>query len=320
MPSGLTTRFSASYDTATKIMSAVACIVLLIGASAVHNLPVACLALAIFGLGFAYSPREYVVSNSSITVKRFVGDVRIPLEGVREARAITKDDLRGCIRLWGSGGLFGYYGLFRTRALGTCSWYVTNRSQSVMVKTAAKTVLFSPDDKDGFLLALRDAAPVGSAFTPEPFAGIQPSRPRTPAGVLIGIAIALSAAGLGAWAMLYSPGPPAYTLTHDTLTIHDKFYPVTVQASAVDVAHIRVVDLAEELDWRPVARTNGFANTHYRSGWFRAANGRTMRLYQAGGYRLVLLPPNGDGVAVLYQAKAPDEFVQEITGQWAGQP
>jgi Bacterial PH domain len=320
MSSGLTTRFSTSYDTATKVMSAVACLVLLIGASAVHNLPVACLALAIFGLGFAYSPREYVVSNSSITVKRLVGDVFIPLEGMREARAITKDDLRGCIRLWGSGGLFGYYGLFRTRALGICSWYVTNRSQAVVMRTAAKTVLFSPDDKDGFLLALRDAAPTGSVFTPEPFAGIQPSRSRNPAALLIGIAIALSAAGLAAWAILYSPGPPAYTLTRDKLTIHDKFYPVTLQAVAVDVAHVHVVDLAEEPDWRPVARTNGFANAHYRSGWFRAANGRTMRLYQAGGTRLVLLPPNGNGVAVLYQADAPDEFVREITGRWSDQP
>jgi Bacterial PH domain len=301
-------------------VSAIACIVLLIGASAVHSLPVACLALAIFAVGFAYSPREYVVSSSSITVKRLVGDVRIPLEGMREARATTKDDLRGCIRLWGSGGLFGYYGLFRTRTLGICTWYVTNRSHAVMVKTAAKTVLFSPDDKDGFLLAVRDAAPLGSIVTFEPFGGIQSNSSRYPAGVLIGAAVGVLAAGLAVWAMLYAPGPPAYTLTHDTLTIHDRLYPVTVQASAVDVAHIHVVDLADEPDWRPVARTNGFANSHYRSGWFRAANGSTMRLYQAGGHRLVLLPSLGGGVPVLYQAKKPDEFVQEVTEQWAGHP
>lgn len=111
-----------------------------------------------------------------------------------------------------------------------------------------------------------------------------------------------------------------YTLTRETLTIHDRFYPVTVQASAVDVARIHVVDLADEPDWRPVVRTNGFANTHYRSGWFRAANGSTMRLYQAGGHRLVLLPPHSNGTAILYQAKEPEEFVREISEQWAVQP
>jgi hypothetical protein len=187
-----------------------------------------------------------------------------------------------------------------------------------VVKTAVKTILFSPDDKDGFLSALRVAVPSGAAFSPQPFAGIQTDRSRKSAGVFIAVAIALLASGVAAWAMLYSPGPPSYTLTPDTLTIHDRFYPVTLQVSAIDVEHIRVVNLAEQPDWRPVARTNGFANTHYRSGWFRAANGRTMRLYQAGGNRLVLLPPNGIGVPVLYQAKDPEEFVQEISGQWAG--
>ena len=28
--------------------------------------------------------------------------------------------------------------------------------------------------------------------------------------------------------LLYSPGPPSYTLTPDALTFHDKFYPVTL--------------------------------------------------------------------------------------------
>ena len=320
MPSGLTTRFSVSYDRTTKVISTVVSIGLLVAAVAVHNLPVAVLALAIFGLAFACSPRGYVISNGLATVKRSIGDVRIPLEGVREARVITKDDLRGCIRLWGNGGLFGYYGLFRTHALGVCSWYVTNRSQAIVVKTAAKTVVFSPDDKEGFLSAVRNAAPEGIVVAPEPFAGIQVGRSSKPVGVLIGIAVAIVAIGLAAWAMLYSPGPPAYTLIGDSLTIHDKFYPVTLQASAVDIGHIRVVNLATEADWRPVVRTNGFANSHYRSGWFRTANGRTIRLYQAGGSRMVLLPPKGNGVPVLYQAEDPEEFVQEITTRWTGLP
>ena len=93
---------------------------------------------------------------------------------------------------------------------------------------------------------------------------------------------------------------------------------VTLNAASVDVGHIRIVDLDVDKDWLPTARTNGFANSHYRSGWFRAANGSTMRLYQSDGFRLVLLPPNGSGTNVLYQAKEPDEFVQEITEQWAG--
>jgi len=115
---------------------------------------------------------------------------------------------------------------------------------------------------------------------------------------------------------LYAPGPPIYTLPPQSLTIHDRFYPVTVSAAAVDVANIRVIDLNADKDWRPAARTNGFANSHYRSGWFRVASGRTVRMYQANGGRLVLLPPKGDGNAILLETADPEKFVAEVRQEW----
>ncbi len=157
MPPALNGYFSASYDTATKIISVVVCAGFLVAAVAIHNIAIVCLAPAIIILAFAFSPRAYVISAGSLTVKRLIGGVRIPLDGIREARAATKDDLRGGIRLWGNGGLFGYYGLFRTRALGVCSWYVTNCHHIVVIKTGAKTILFSPDDREGFLSAITAA-------------------------------------------------------------------------------------------------------------------------------------------------------------------
>jgi hypothetical protein len=81
-------------------------------------------------------------------VKRLIGNIEVPLEGVRETRRITKDDLRGAIRLFGSGGFFGYYGLFRTTKFGKCTWYVTNRKNMVVIVADARTTLYSPDDVD----------------------------------------------------------------------------------------------------------------------------------------------------------------------------
>jgi hypothetical protein len=48
------------------------------------------------------------------------------------------------------------------------------------------------------------------------------------------------------------------------------------------------------------------------------ANGKTVRLYCAGGKRLVLIPPKGDSAPVLYQAKDPERFVRELQRQWTG--
>jgi hypothetical protein len=86
----------------------------------------------------------------------------------------------------------------------------------------------------------------------------------------------------------------------------------------VDVEHIRVIDLDVDAEWRPTRRTNGFANTHYRSGWFRVASGRIVRMYRADSRRLVLLPPKGDGAAVLLETREPEKFVVEVRQKWSG--
>ena len=153
-------RFSASYDRTTKILSTIVCLGLLAVIVIVHNFVLSCMSLLVIVLCFAYSPRGYVLDGGSILVQRLAGTIRIPLDELREVRRTTPDDFRGGIRLWGSGGLFGYYGLFSTAKLGKSTWYVTNRSNGVVVITAAKTVLFSPDGAEVFLAAIRAGAPV----------------------------------------------------------------------------------------------------------------------------------------------------------------
>jgi len=116
---------------------------------------------------YAWSPRGYAVSDGYIEVNRLIGRARISLDGLREARAATKDDFRGCLRLFGNGGLFGYYGMFRTSKLGKSTWYVTNRGKAVVVVTGEKTVLFSPDNVEGFIAAIgAPTAPVPRLKTP----------------------------------------------------------------------------------------------------------------------------------------------------------
>jgi hypothetical protein len=291
--------FSASYDLPTKIVSTVVCVILVVVAAAAQSAVAVGIGALLIIVSYAYSPRGYAIQERSIIIKRPVGNVRFPLERVQEARRRNADDLRGCIRLWGNGGVFGYYGLFRTSKLGKCTWYVTNRSNAVVVITGEKTALFSPDDGDGFLAAIRAAVPIQEMH-------------------VVGAAVAVVALGIFAFALLYSPGPPSYTLTPSSLIIHDRFYPVTVNAVAVDVNHIRVVDISVETDWRPTERTNGFANAHYRSGWFRIANGQKVRMYRADGNRLVLLPPKRDGAPVFLETKDPERFVDEVRQKWSG--
>jgi Bacterial PH domain len=304
--------FTASYDGAAKIISAGLCLVLLAIIAATHSLVIAAPLVLIILVAYAYSPRGYVLTDRSILVQRLAGPARIPLEDVREVRRATPDDFRLSIRIWASGGAFGYYGLFSTATLGKSTWYVTNRDNRVVVITGSKTALFSPDDVNGFLNAIRASAPIVEGYRAP-----LPHRSRS-FGTAIGAAIGIAAIGLVAAGLSYSPGTPGYTLTPTQLAIHDRFYPVTLLADNVDVSQVRIVDLARDAEWRPTSRTNGFANWHYQSGWFRvAAVQKNVRLYRSGGERLVLLPPNGDGVTVLYQAKDPEAFVSALRAAWS---
>lgn len=315
MPSSPDSSFSASYDRTTKIISAAISLLFLVIVAATHNVAVGCLCLIVLIGTYAYSPRGYAIQERSLIVKRLIGDVHIPLDDLREVRATTSDDLRGCLRLWGNGGLFGYYGLYRTSKLGRCTWYVTNRSRTVVLIAGEKTTLVSPADVNGFLAAI-GPSPAPGAVPSAPAESPRPARlanilPKVFAGIVM-------AAGLtfGAFCILYSPGFPSYTLTPNALTIHDFSYPVTVDAASVDIGHIRTLDLEVDTDWRITGKTNGFANSHYQSGWFRVANGQKVRLYRANGTRLVLLPPKGGGAAVLLEVKEPEKFVGEVQRRW----
>jgi hypothetical protein len=275
-----------------------------------------CLGALLLVATYTWSPRSYTVSERSIVVKRLIGTVRIPLDGIREARIATPDDFRDCLRLLGNGGLFGYYGQFSTARLGECTWYVTNQSNAVVVITRAGTTVFSPDDADGFLAAIQASVPVPPAMPPL-LNSLQSHRAGVPASMLVGGAIAIVVLALVGFAVAYAPGPPTYTLTAQSLIIHDRFYPVTLQAAGVDTEHIRLIDFGVDKEWRPTARTNGFANSHYNSGWFRVASGKTVRMYRAGSTRLVLLPPNGDGTAVLLETTDPEKFMREVRQAWS---
>jgi hypothetical protein len=175
-------------------------------------------------------------------------------------------------------------------------------------------MVLSPDDVAGFIAS---AGVSSTAVTSSDTAQFQLAGGGGNAlGKIVGIGIGAAALALVALAVVYSPGPPGYTLAADRLTIHDRFYPVTLPRDAIDAAHIRIVYLTQESEWRPTLRTNGLANSHYQSGWFRVAGGKTVRLYRAGGNRLVLIPPQGGGTHVLYQAQSPEQFV-EILRRWA---
>ena len=303
--------FPAKYDKTARTVS-VAIAVLLGGIVVATRSPVFAIPLLlVIAVSYVLAPQSYAIADGFLIVRRLASNVRIPLQDIREVHAAGSGDLTGSIRLWGSGGLFGYYGLYRTPGIGLCRWYVTDRSRPVVV-TAAKTYVVSPLDTEAFIAAL----PAG--ITNLPVIGATGAERNF--GRYIGLAIGGVTIALVTATLLYAPGPPGYTLTPDSITIHDRFYPVSLKPAAIDIPAIRTVSIDGDSPWRPVMRTNGFANVHYHAGWFRDAGGQQVRMYRADGHQLVLLPPKGDGAHVLFEVKDPPAFIRQLRTLWDASP
>ncbi len=120
--------------------------------------PLLGLAAAMGGIALAcalVAPREYVLEDEGITVKRTLGSLRV--EGPLEVETVAARDLIGVKMLLGSGGLFGYLGAYRRAGVRYAS-ALTRRDRALLVRGEGGGVLISPEDADALMgqVASRD--------------------------------------------------------------------------------------------------------------------------------------------------------------------
>jgi hypothetical protein len=112
-------------------------------------------------LAWAMSPRALVVAGGELRVERRAWPpLRIPLATVVSAAPLDRLG-GGTLRLFGTGGFFGSYGLFRSNALGRFRLYATRTGQAVLVRRTggALPLVLTPDDVAGTIDAI-DHRPV----------------------------------------------------------------------------------------------------------------------------------------------------------------
>ena len=103
---------------------------------------------AVLVLPYLWVPQGYAVADNEIVVKRLVGDMKI---NVAQKPVRWKWTWWG-IRLFGSGGFYGYYGFFSFRGIGIVRMYATNRHNLVLIKDErGKQFLLSPAEPDKFI-------------------------------------------------------------------------------------------------------------------------------------------------------------------------
>ena len=88
-------------------------------------------------------PRYLLVDDKSIVITHPIGQTVILKSDITEIRAIERNDIRGSLRLFGSGGFFGWFGIFRNSKFGTYRLYCGQLENLYLVKTTTKKYIIS---------------------------------------------------------------------------------------------------------------------------------------------------------------------------------
>jgi hypothetical protein len=109
----------------------------------------------IYFLAFAFRPVSYVVTEEEVVICRPVLNVHIKRSDILNVEVVEKGKTRDSIRLFGVGGLFGYYGSFATFSLGRMTWYAARRDKTVLIRTRdKKKIILSPNEPGRFAAEL----------------------------------------------------------------------------------------------------------------------------------------------------------------------
>ena len=100
-------------------------------------------------------PIRLTIENDKIILYRLFGAINIPIKDIIEIKAIPKSETAFSIRIFGSGGLFGYLGRFKNPKLGSYTMYATNMNKLIFIRTSRKKYVFSCKNKDEFIESVK---------------------------------------------------------------------------------------------------------------------------------------------------------------------
>lgn len=96
---------------------------------------------------FLFSTKFYELENDYLIIQRPIGAVNLPISEIKEIRKMSPGSRIGDIRLFGVGGLFGYYGKYYNFKMGHMTLYTTQkRNRILMTMIEGKKIIISPDD------------------------------------------------------------------------------------------------------------------------------------------------------------------------------
>lgn len=98
--------------------------------------------------------RSYELTSDNLAIHFGLGNKVYPLTGLQEAR-IVETPFAQARRVMGIGGLWCFYGQFRSADFGTFSAYAADQSRGVLLSWPDKKILVAPNNAEQFLQKVR---------------------------------------------------------------------------------------------------------------------------------------------------------------------
>jgi len=102
-------------------------------------------------------PLNYQITEDELIIRRLIKNVHVKRSEIQSIEMLEKNALSGSLRIFGVGGLYGWYGKFSNKQQGTMIWYVTRRDKPVLIiKKDNKKILISPDEAEAFVIEFKE--------------------------------------------------------------------------------------------------------------------------------------------------------------------
>jgi Bacterial PH domain len=128
--------------------------ILLFKAAGAKMLTLTCFTLLLIYVGvFLCRPINYRLTNDELIIHRSSGDVKIKRIEIKTVQQLDDASLAWSFRVFGVGGLFGYWGRFTNKKMGSMTWYSTRRNKAILIETIYnKKIIITPDEPAQFIL------------------------------------------------------------------------------------------------------------------------------------------------------------------------
>jgi hypothetical protein len=96
-------------------------------------------------------PVSYTIVSDAIKINRPILPITVQTVDVIHLEKISVADLAITVRLLGSGGVWGYFGIFHSKVHGRLTMMATDMQHLILITTATNKYVISPENTQAFL-------------------------------------------------------------------------------------------------------------------------------------------------------------------------